>query len=182
MIREGDNNWQEHGGLLFFHNKLYVPALPHVRAALIQEAHSTPSAGHQGVARTQALLAEHYYWPELKADVRNVVLTCDICQRVKADHRKPGGLLQPLPVPLEPWDQMSMDFIVGLLRQQRASTPSWCLWTSSVGWCIWHQPRIRVLLKKQLTCSFIMCTGTTGWWVPLSRTEIHVLLCTFGRH
>jgi hypothetical protein len=33
---------------------------------------------------------------------------------VKADYMKPGGLLQPLSIPDWKWDDISMDFIVGL--------------------------------------------------------------------
>jgi hypothetical protein len=39
---------------------------------------------------------------------------CDTYQKVKADYMKPGGLLQPLSIPEWKWDDISMDFIVGL--------------------------------------------------------------------
>jgi hypothetical protein len=42
------------------------------------------------------------------------VSKCDTCQKVKADYMKPGGLLQPLSVPDWKWDDISMDFIMGL--------------------------------------------------------------------
>jgi hypothetical protein len=42
------------------------------------------------------------------------VLECDTCQKVKADYTKLGGLLQPLSIPDWKWDDISMDFIVGL--------------------------------------------------------------------
>src|SRR3954462_3008562 len=47
-------------------------------------------------------------------DVRRYVKSCDSCQRIKASQQVPGGLLQPLPIPMHPWDQVSMDFIVQL--------------------------------------------------------------------
>jgi hypothetical protein len=42
------------------------------------------------------------------------VSECETYQKVKADYMKPGGLLQPLSIPDWKWDDISMDFIVGL--------------------------------------------------------------------
>lgn len=38
----------------------------------------------------------------------------EIYQGVKADQTKISGLLLPLPIPSQPWTQISMDFIKGL--------------------------------------------------------------------
>ena len=37
-----------------------------------------------------------------------------MCQQVKAEHRKPFGLLQPLEIPEWKWEEIAMDFVVGL--------------------------------------------------------------------
>src|SRR3954470_22135794 len=47
-------------------------------------------------------------------DIRDYVKSCDLCQYIKASQQVPAGLLQPLPIPKQPWDQVSMDFIVQL--------------------------------------------------------------------
>jgi len=36
---------------------------------------------------------------------------CDLCLRTKIQHRLPSGELQPLPIPEEHWDAISVDFI-----------------------------------------------------------------------
>jgi hypothetical protein len=35
----------------------------------------------------------------MNGDVAKFVAQCDTCQRVKIEHQKPSGLLQPLPIP-----------------------------------------------------------------------------------
>ena len=50
----------------------------------------------------------------MKKDIAEYVAVCDVCQRVKAEHQKPVGLLQPLPMPEWKWDKLGMDFITVL--------------------------------------------------------------------
>ena len=50
----------------------------------------------------------------MRSDVRTFVTACVTCQLMKYDNRKPAGLLCPLPVPYWPWEDLSMDFIMGL--------------------------------------------------------------------
>jgi hypothetical protein len=39
---------------------------------------------------------------------------CGVCQGSRVIHGKQQGLLQPLPIPSNPWEQISMDFITNL--------------------------------------------------------------------
>ena len=64
--------------------------------------------------RTYSRIAHNFCWKGLKAVVLKYVQQCDICQRNKADTRKPEGLLEPLDVPEAIWSDISMDFVVGL--------------------------------------------------------------------
>jgi len=59
-------------------------------------------------------LKERYWWNDMKADVVRFVAQCDVCQRVKAEHQKPAGLPQPLPIPVWKWEEIGMDFVNGL--------------------------------------------------------------------
>jgi hypothetical protein len=42
------------------------------------------------------------------------VAMCDVCQRVKAEHQRPAGLLHPLKIPEWKWEEIGMDFITAL--------------------------------------------------------------------
>jgi hypothetical protein len=52
----------------------------------------------------------------MKREIAKYVSKCDTCQRVKADHLRLVGNLQPLSIPEWKWKNICMDFIVGLPR------------------------------------------------------------------
>ncbi|KAL8131129.1 hypothetical protein AgCh_007165 [Apium graveolens] len=58
-------------------------------------------------------ISQFFYWPQMKQKVIAYVQACDICQRIKSSHTFPGGLLQPLPIPTQIWEDVSMDFVEG---------------------------------------------------------------------
>ena len=86
-----------------------------LRLKLLQEYHDCVVAGHPGRDRTYFRLAQFFFWPRMGLDVKKFVKSCDTCQRVKGG-QSGSGLLQSLPVPSRPWEDISMDFIVGLPR------------------------------------------------------------------
>ena len=91
--------------------------LPHDRSLLwklCEEAHDSPVAGHQGVARTLKRMQMNFWTPRLEYWVKEYVNTCDACAVSKPDNQRPAGLLQPLPIPSQPWEVVLMDFIVKL--------------------------------------------------------------------
>ena len=46
------------------------------------------------------------------------VKECSACQQNKVEHTHPTGLLQPLPIPDQKWESVSMDFITGIPKSQ----------------------------------------------------------------
>jgi integrase-like protein len=48
-----------------FLRKAYLEDDPDKRRAVLQELHSSPSAGHPGIANTWALVSQHYEGPRL---------------------------------------------------------------------------------------------------------------------
>ena len=46
--------------------------------------------------------------------IKEYVQSCEDCQKNKARRGKTQPLLQPLAIPNEPWEHITMDFITGL--------------------------------------------------------------------
>lgn len=69
-----------------------------------------------GVPATYSRVKQLFYWPSMKSDIRSYVQSCSICQQAKPERVNYPGLLQPLPIPLQAWHTISLDFIEGLPR------------------------------------------------------------------
>ena len=75
-------------------------------------------AGHFSRDKTIVAVEYKFYWPTLKRDVGNIVAQRRVCTLAK-QVKKNVGLSTPLPVPTHSWDDVSMDFILGLPRTAR---------------------------------------------------------------
>lgn len=85
-----------------------------IRQTIISHWHNTLHGGHSGVEATLKISQTLFYWKDLRKDVKAYVLSCDVCQKNKADLAASPGLLSPLPIPDTVWSQINMDFIDGL--------------------------------------------------------------------
>jgi hypothetical protein len=72
-------------------------------------------------------LKQRYWWYGMKKDVDAHVALCDACHRIKAEDQRPTGLLQPLKVPEWMWEEIGMDFIVGLPRTRDGYDSIWVI-------------------------------------------------------
>jgi hypothetical protein len=83
------------------------------------ELHKIPYIGHLGYHRMITTTRKLFYWPGLKKGIAYYLTKCLECQQVKAKHRHPTGLLQPLPIQEWKWETISMDFIIGLPKSAK---------------------------------------------------------------
>jgi hypothetical protein len=63
----------------------------------------------------------------MKREIANYVSECDICQRVKTIHLRTTGILQPLPILSWKWEDISMDFIIGLPNTSQRHESIWVI-------------------------------------------------------
>ena len=86
-------------GILYLRDRLCIPGDIELRRRILEEAHSTPYAMHPGSTKMYQDLKKKFWWSGMKRDVAQYVSTCLTCQRVKAEHQRPGGLLQLVQIP-----------------------------------------------------------------------------------
>jgi hypothetical protein len=89
----------DHNGILWFEKRLCVPEDQVIRQAILREAHESSYSIHPGNTKMYLDLKQKYWWVGLNRDVAKYVAVCDTCQRVKAEHPRPVGLLQPMKIP-----------------------------------------------------------------------------------
>jgi hypothetical protein len=107
---------EDEQGTIWFKNRICVPEIEHLCQLILGEAHDSAYSIHPGSTKMYQDLKEKYWWYGLKRDVATHVALCDVCQRVKAEHQRPVGLLQPLKVLEWKREEINIDFIVGLPR------------------------------------------------------------------
>ena len=73
-------------------------------------------SGHFGRDKTVSLLSTKVYFPNITQKVKQIVESCEACQRVKASSKfeKGGDKLKSIHVPLETWTQLGIDLITNL--------------------------------------------------------------------
>jgi hypothetical protein len=96
---------QDGKGILWFESRLVVPKNKDLKKKILDEAHLSKFSMH---------LAQY-------------VSECDTCQRIKASHLQSAGTLQPLSIPSWKWDDINMDFIVGLPITSRHHDSIWVI-------------------------------------------------------
>ncbi|KAM7305530.1 DDE-type integrase/transposase/recombinase [Ixodes scapularis] len=93
------------------HPAWLVVVLASLREEIFQACHDDPTAEHLGYTRTVARIRDKYYWPRLPKTVHLYTRSCHECQRRKKPPTKPAGLLQPIPAPTTPFQQVGMDLL-----------------------------------------------------------------------
>jgi transposase InsO family protein len=90
-------------GILLMDTRIVVPAS--LREASVNIAHE----GHQGMARTKALIRSKLYFPRMNEAVERAVRNCPACQLVTSSP-PPMEPLNMSEFPSGPWEELSLDF------------------------------------------------------------------------
>jgi len=115
-------NFRVEGDLLYLQERqkslLCIPGIiirnRSIREIVISEAHSL--LAHLGASKTLSYLRDHVWWPNMVADIKAFCDTCSTCKKSKSSNQKPYGLLNPLPIPGQPWEAIGVDFVGPLPR------------------------------------------------------------------
>jgi hypothetical protein len=118
---------QDSKGILWFGDRLVVPKNPELRKKILDEAHLSKFSMHPDSNKMYHDLRYLYWWTRMKREIAKYISECDTCQRVKASHLNVAGTLQPLPIPSWKWEDICMDFIVGLPNTSRHHDSIWVI-------------------------------------------------------
>jgi hypothetical protein len=100
-------------------NRIYVLSSIEMRNLVLKEMHDVPYAGHPNYQKMTETVRSQFFWLGMKNDVVDYITRCMECQKMKAEHRHPMGLLRPLPIPEKKWEVITIDFITKLTRTTR---------------------------------------------------------------
>lgn len=83
--------------------------------------HTSPLGGHSKFLKTYHRVKKEFFWDGLKSYVQKFMVECLVYQQNKVDTIKTLGLLQPLAIPSQCWEEVSMYFITGLPNSEGKS-------------------------------------------------------------
>ena len=109
--------------------RIVVPEDQAIKTSILKEIHCVPLAGHPGYTRTLQMTKRFFYWSHMTPEVRQFVLDCPVCQVEKGSSQLPAGKIMPLEIPQRKWDQVVLDFVVGLPVQGQYDAISALWWT-----------------------------------------------------
>ena len=124
MRKETEFTTKENG-FLYYRDHVCVPNDDELKKSILKEAYSGSFAKHPGSTKMYQDLKTSYWWSGMKREVSKFVTKCMVCQKVKAKHQVPSGLMQPIKIPEWKWDQIIMDFVVGLPVTGRKHDSVW---------------------------------------------------------
>jgi hypothetical protein len=111
-----DDRYRVFDDVIFYKDRIYLVLESTLKGKILKVCHDSPTLGHQGYFKTYRQIKERFSWKGLKDDVLKHIRECITCQQNKSEQTHLTGLLQPLPIPEQKWESISMDFITGLPR------------------------------------------------------------------
>ena len=112
-------------GFLYYRDRVCVPNDDELKKSILEEAHSGSFSMHPISIKMYKDLKTSYWWSGMKRYVSEFVTKCMVCQKVKAEHQVPSGLLQLIKIPEWKWDRITIDFMVGLPVTRRKHDSVW---------------------------------------------------------
>ncbi|GKB44852.1 putative reverse transcriptase domain-containing protein [Tanacetum coccineum] len=98
-----------------------------LRALIMHESYKSKYSIHPESDKMYQDLKKLYWWPNMKAEITTYVSKCLTCAKVKAECRKPYGLLVQPVIPVWKWENITMDFVTKLPKTSTGQDTIWVI-------------------------------------------------------
>nr|GEW11005.1 putative reverse transcriptase domain, ribonuclease H-like domain, aspartic peptidase domain protein [Tanacetum cinerariifolium] len=105
----------------------WLPCYGDLRTVIMHESHKSKYSVHAGSDKMYQDRKKLYWWPNMKADIATYVSKCLTCAKVKAEHKRPLGLLVQRKIPGWKWDNITMDFVTKLPKTSQGYDTIWVI-------------------------------------------------------
>jgi len=112
-------SWQNDS--LWYKDRLYLCNNSQLKQNILMELHTSPLGGHSGFLKTYHKVKKEFFWDGLKSNIQKFVAKCLVCKQNKVETTMTLGLLQPLSIPSQCWEEVSMDFMMVLPKSKGKS-------------------------------------------------------------
>ncbi|GJV70609.1 putative reverse transcriptase domain-containing protein [Tanacetum coccineum] len=99
---------------LCLNGRSWLPCYGDLRTVIMHESHKSKNSIHPGFDKMYQDMKKLYWWPNMKSDIATYVSRCLTCDKVKAEHQRPSGLLVQPKIPEQKWDNITLDFVTKL--------------------------------------------------------------------
>nr|GEX16053.1 reverse transcriptase domain-containing protein [Tanacetum cinerariifolium] len=104
-------------GTLCLNGESWLPCYGDLRSVIMHESHKSKYSICPDPDKMCQDMKKLYWWPNMKANIATYVSKCLTCAKVKAKHQRPLGLLVQPAIPEWKWDNIMMDFITKLPKE-----------------------------------------------------------------
>nr|GEV35527.1 hypothetical protein [Tanacetum cinerariifolium] len=120
-------------GTLCLNGRSWLPCYDDLRFVIMHESYKSKYSNHPDFDKMYQDMKNLYWWPNMKANLATYVSKCLTCERVKAKHQRPSGLLVQQAIPEWKWDNITMDFITKLPKSSQGFDTIWKSFQKALG-------------------------------------------------
>jgi hypothetical protein len=127
LLTEGKANkfCLKEDGLLTHFKQVCVSGIRGLRKKIMSEAHHSSYTVHPRGTKMYCDLKGSYWWNNMKRDIAKFVEQCLTYQQVKVEHQRLARTLKQLLIPKWKWDEIAIDFILGLRKVPTGEDSIW---------------------------------------------------------
>lgn len=116
VTRSNQKGYSLKDGIVRYKGRIWLGKHYEAHKAIQTAMHDSGLGGHSGISATYNIT-----WPKMKENITDYVSKCEVCQQAKLENSKLPGLLQPLLVPDQAWQTVSLDFTKGVPKSNICS-------------------------------------------------------------